>query len=45
MSKSFKFNQDTKQDNQHSKLKAKEQGKQTKQFWRNVASQQHKDAI
>jgi hypothetical protein len=46
MSKSFKFNPDnTKQDNKQTKLKAKEQGKQTKQFWRNVASQQHKDTI
>jgi hypothetical protein len=44
MSKSFKFNPDnTKQDNKRLKLKAKEQGKQTKQFWRNVASQQQKE--
>jgi hypothetical protein len=42
MSKSFKFNQDTNQDNKRSKLKAKDQGKQTKQFWRNI-SQQHKE--
>jgi hypothetical protein len=40
MSKSFKYNPDnTKQDN---KLKAKEQGKAVKQFWRNI-SQQHKE--
>jgi hypothetical protein len=43
MSKSFKFNQDTKQDNKQTKLKAKEQGKAVKQFWRNVASQQQKE--
>jgi hypothetical protein len=44
MSKSFKFNPDsTKQDNKQTKLKAKEQGKAVKQFWRNVASQQQKE--
>jgi hypothetical protein len=41
MSKSFKFNPDnTKQDSKQTKLKAKEQGKAVKAFWRNVASQQ-----
>jgi hypothetical protein len=48
MSKSFKFNPDnTKQEQQQSKqaklLKRKQQTE--KQFWRIVASQQHKDTI
>jgi hypothetical protein len=47
MGKTYKWEErtDPRSTKQSAKLKAKEQGKQTKQFWRNVASQQHKDAI
>lgn len=45
MSKTYKWDErnDPRSSKQSAKLKAKEQGKQTKAFWRNVASQQHKE--
>jgi hypothetical protein len=45
MGKTYKWEErtDPRSTKQSAKLKVKEQGKQTKQFWRNVASQQHKE--
>jgi hypothetical protein len=47
MAKTYRWDdkQDPRKDKQSAKLKVKEQGKAVKQFWRNVASQQHKDTM